>query len=337
MRETSEPRRQAAAIARRRHPRRGARLAPWWLALALMCGCTAERPATYQGYVEGEYVDLGASLGGRLQRLHVQRGQTVDAGAALFELDAREETAARQQADAQLKAAQAQRADLGLGRRPAELDVVAAQLAQARAAEQQAAQQLARDEAQFEAGGIARAQRDDSRANLAIKAQRTRELAEQLQVSRLPARADQLRAQDAQVAAARAVVDQLAWRIGQKEVAAPSAGLVVDTLYREGEWVAPGSPVVRLLPPGNVKVRFFVPEAIVGAIALGRKIALHCDGCAADVAAEVSYVADRPEYTPPVIYSNETRAKLVFMVEARPAPDKAQALRPGQPVSVTLR
>jgi len=306
-------------------------------ALAGLAGCSADQPSTYQGYVEGEYVYLASPLGGRLERLLVQRGQSVEARAPLFELEADEERAAKQQADEQLKAAQAQLADLRHGRRAPELDVVRAQLAQAQAAEAQAAQQLQRDEAQFDAGGIARAQRDDSRANLAIKAARVRELAEQLQVSRLPARSEQIRAQDAQVAAARAVAAQLAWRLDRKQVAAAQAGLVVDTLYREGEWVSAGSPVVRLLPPGNVKLRFFVPEAMVGAIRPGRKLMLHCDGCAADIPASVSFIADAPEYTPPVIYSNATRAKLVFMVEARPAPENAPALRPGQPVTVTLQ
>ncbi len=307
-------------------------------ALALSGGCSSsDKPSTVQGYVEGEYVHVASPFGGRLERLHVQRGQTVQAQAALFKLEAIEETAAKQQADEQLRAALAQLADLRHGRRVPEVDVVRAQLAQAQAAEQQAAQQLARDQAQFEVGGIARAQVDDSRANLAVKAARVRELAGQLQVSRLPAREEQIRAQEAQVAAARALSSQADWRLRQKDVASAQAGLVVDTLYREGEWVPAGSPVVRLLPPRHVKVRFFVQEATVGAIKPGRKVLVHCDGCAADVAAAVSYVSDAPEYTPPVIYSNETRAKLVFMVEARPAADSAQALSPGQPVTVTLQ
>jgi HlyD family secretion protein len=267
----------------------------------------------------------------------VQRGQTIEAKAPLFNLEAEQETAAKQQADEQLKAAQAQLADLRVGKRAVELDVARAQLAQASAAEEQAALQLKRDEAQFEIGGIARAQLDDSRANHAIKAARVRELAGQLEVSRLPARDEQIRAQDAQVAAARAVSSQSNWRLDQKRVFATQGGLVVDTLYREGEWVAAGSPVVRLLPPQNLKVRFFVPQAVAGALKPGRSVSLHCDGCDAEVAATVSYIASEPEYTPPVIYSNETRAKLVFMVEARPAPDGAQRLRPGQPVAVTLR
>ena len=304
---------------------------------AMLAACTADAPASYQGYVEGEYVHVAPAVGGRLDKLLVQRGQTIAAGAPLFHLEADAEIAARQQADEQLKVAQAQLADLKLGRRKTEVDVVSAQLAQAVAAEAQAALQLKRDEAQFEIGGIARAQLDDSRANHAIKAARARELAGQLGVSRLPARDEQIRAQDAQVAAARAVLTQANWRLDQKRVAATQGALVVDTLYREGEWVSAGAPVVRLLTPGHVKVRFFVPQAVAGALKPGREVVVRCDGCGADVPATVGYIAAEPEYTPPVIYSNETRAKLVFMVEARPAADKAQSLRPGQPVAVTLR
>jgi HlyD family secretion protein len=304
---------------------------------AVLGGCTGNAPSTYQGYIEGEYVYVASAVAGRLEKLLVQRGQTIADKAPLFELEAEQETAARRQADEQLKAAEAQLADLKLGRRAPELDVVKAQLAQAAAAEEQAAQQMKRDEAQFEAGGIARAQLEDSRANHAIKAARVRELSGQLDVSRLPAREEQIRAQGAQVAAARAAASQSAWRLDQKRVAAVQAGLVTDTLYREGEWVPAGSPVVRMLPPKNVKVRFFVPQSVAGGLQPGRKITLRCDGCESEVAATVSYLSSEPEYTPPIIYSNETRAKLVFMVEARPSVESAARLRPGQPVAVTLQ
>ena len=305
-------------------------------AVLVLGACSAEKSGTYQGYVEGEYVHVAPAVGGRLDKLLVKRGQTIEAKAPLFALEADAETAAKQQADEQLKAAQAQLADLKLGKRKTEVAVVNAQLAQAVAAEEQAATQLERDQAQFAVGGIARAQLDDSRANHTIKAARVRELSGELDVSRLPARDEQIRAQDAQVAAARAVLTQAAWRLDQKRVAATQGGLVVDTLYRVGEWVAAGAPVVRLLPPSHIKVRFFVPQAVAGALKPGRSVVVRCDGCDADVSATVSYIAAEPEYTPPVIYSNETRDKLVFMVEARPAPDKATSLRPGQPVAVAL-
>jgi HlyD family secretion protein len=101
--------------------------------------------------------------------------------------------------------------------------------------------------------------------------------------------------------------------------------------------VPAGSPVVSLLPPANIKVRFFVPEPRLGTVKLGQSVSVRCDGCARPVAATVSYVAPQAEYTPPVIYSRESRSKLVFLIEARPAPGDATLLHPGQPVDVLLR
>lgn len=307
------------------------------IATGLAGACSSGQPSAYQGYVEGEYVYVASPVEGRLEQLTVQRGQTVAPGTPLFMLEAQQETDAKRQADAQLTAAEAQLADLRLGKRNPEVDVNRAQLEQARAAAEQSALQLRRDEAQFAIGGIARAQLDDSRANNEIKVARVRELEGQLQVARLPAREEQIRAQEAQVAAARAAAAQAAWRLDQKRVAASQAGLVSDTLYREGEWVPAGRPVVRMLPPTNVKLRFFVPQAVAGGLKPGRSVSAHCDGCGADVSAKVSYISEEPEYTPPVIYSNETRAKLVFMVEARPTVEQADRLRPGQPVAVTVQ
>jgi HlyD family secretion protein len=110
--------------------------------------------------------------------------------------------------------------------------------------------------------------------------------------------------------------------------------LVFDTLFREGEWVAAGSPVVRLLPPANVKIRFFVPQPLLDRFAVGREVQIRWDGGEAPVAAHVTYVSTEPEFTSPIIYSNETRSKLTFMIEARPAVEDAPRLHPGQPVEV---
>jgi HlyD family secretion protein len=156
----------------------------------------------------------------------------------------------------------------------------------------------------------------------------------QLQVAHLSGRTAQIREQWAQVQASRAALAQAQWRLDEKRVNAASGGLIFDTMYREGEWVPAGSPVVRMLPPGNVKVRFFIGEAVVGEMRLGRRVLIRCDGCSADVPATVSYISDEAEYTPQLIYSNDTRAKLVFMVEARPSPADARKLHPGQPVEV---
>ncbi|CAN0626469.1 HlyD family secretion protein [Burkholderia multivorans] len=308
--------------------------------IAGIAGCTrqpADSGAVYQGYVEGEFVYLSSSQSGTLTQLAVQRGQTVAAEAPAFALDAVNETAALQQAQHQLAAARAQLADLQTGKRPPEVRVTKAQLAQAAAQARKAEQQRVRDEAQFRAGGISAQQLDDSRTAAQTTAAQVRELQSQVDVANLPGRAQQIGAQAAQVEAAQAAVTAAQWKLDQKRVAAPAAGLVYDTLYRLGEWVQAGNPVVQMLPPQNVKVRFFVPETVVGSLAPGRAVSIHCDGCAADVPARVTYVSSEAEYTPPVIYSNESRTKLVFMVEARPAPADGPKLHPGQPVAVRVR
>ncbi len=307
------------------------------LACAALAACQPSAPAGYQGYVEGEFVNVAAPIAGRLDQLAVKRGDEVAVGAPLYVLEAESEKAAQRQALGQVQAAEAQLDDLRRGRRVPEQEVVRAELAQAQADEKRLATTLARDEAQLAIGGIARAQVDDARFAHAAAQARVRQLASELVVAQLPSRAEQVKAQAAQVEAARAALAQATWRLDQKAVRSTQAGRVQDTLYREGEWVAAGGPVVRLLPPGNVKVRFFVPQAAVGTLAVGRAASIRCDGCAADIPASISFVSTQAEFTPPVIYSSETRSKLVFMIEARPAARDAPMLHPGQPVSVLLR
>ncbi len=298
----------------------------------LLAGCSREARSTYQGYVEGEYVHVAASEPGRLDLLLAAKGEDIAAGAPLYRLESVHEEAALRQAREQLAAAEAQLQDIQSGKRPQELEVIAAQLEQARAEAVKSAADLARDEAQFGTGGIAQAQLDRSRAAADASAARVRELERQFDVAKLPAREDQIKAQAAQVAAAKAAADQMEWRLRQKAVDAPVAGRVFDTLYKPGEWVPAGRPVVRLLPRGNVKIRFFVPEAALGGLSVGQALVVRCDGCAADIPARVTYVSTEAEYTPPIIYSNETRSKLVFMIEAQPL--DGMELHPGQPVQV---
>lgn len=296
----------------------------------LACGDPAP---SFQGYVEGEFVNVATSQAGRLDRLAVARGDQAAAGAPLFALECANEAAARQQAADQLKAAEAQLADLRLGKRPLEIEAAQAQLAQAEAQSAQLSAQLSRDEAQFKEQLISAAHMDQSRAAARSAAEQVRQLKSQLELARLPSRADQIRAQAAQVAAAKAALAQAEWKLAQKSVTAPKAGLVADTLYREGEWVPAGSPVVRLLPPGNVKVRFFVPEAEVGRLQVGQAVSLRVDG-RAPMAATITFISPQAEYTPPVIYSAAARSKFSFMVEARPAPGDGAKLHPGQPLDV---
>jgi HlyD family secretion protein len=151
---------------------------------------------------------------------------------------------------------------------------------------------------------------------------------------------DQARAQRdadrAQVAAQCAALAKSNWSFEQKEQCAPTNGYVQDTLYRVGEWVAAGNPVVQVLPPANLKVRFFVPETILPEIKPGQIVRVTFDGGKRDYSATVNYISTQAEFTPPVIYSQENRSKLVYMIEAKFSPADAADLRPGQPVDVEL-
>ncbi|MGC2636121.1 MAG: HlyD family efflux transporter periplasmic adaptor subunit [Acidobacteriaceae bacterium] len=316
------------------------RFKPFGFAVAAMLpasGCARKQVNTYQGYIEGKFVYVASPESGRLEGLSVTRGETIDAGHPLFRLDNEPEADGMHQAEQLLRNSRSRLADLETGKRPAEIDVTRAQLMQALAEKEQADQILASDEAQYRAGGIAQTDLINARAAAESGAARVQELEASLAVDALPARQQQIRAQQNQVAADRASLADAEWKLGQKEIASPRHGLVFDTLYREGEWVAAGNPVVELLPPENLEIRFFVPEPVMGQLRVGQSIRVNCDGCSSAFSAAVTFISPQNEYTPPVIYSNENRSKLVFMVIAKPSAQKGADLHPGQPVEIALQ
>lgn len=305
-------------------------------ACVLLAGCSRQEPAGYSGYVEGEYVRVASPFAGQLAALQVKRGDQVVAGAPLFALEENNEKAAREEAQARVRRAQAQLANLQKGQRPPELDAIRAQLAQAEASLKLSNSELKRTEELLAAGFISPAKLDEARAGQQRDRARVRQLQADLTVAQQAGRPDEIAAAASEAKAAQQTLAQADWRMQQKSQQAPQAALVADTLYQQGEWVPAGSPVVSLLPPGNVKVRFFVPETTLATLRIGQQVRVTCDGCAAPLAATISFIAPQAEYTPPVIYSKENRAKLVFLVEARPAPADAANLHPGQPVELQL-
>lgn len=304
--------------------------------ILVLAGCGGENDASLQGYAEGEYVRVATPFAGSLIQLAAQRGAQVKAGDALYKLEQENEKAARLEAEQRLKSAEARLANLQKGRRPDEVAAVEAQLDQAQAAVKLSQSQLKRDEKLVADGFISRERLDQTRTARDRDQARVNELAAQLRVARLGARSDEIRAAEAEVEAARAAVAQSQWRLDQKSIKAPVSGLVQDTYYVAGEWINAGGPVVSILPPENIKVRFFVPEPLLSKLRLGQGVTVDCDGCAA-LKASISYIAPQAEYTPPVIYSKDNRSKLVFLIEARLAPADAVKLHPGQPVDVRLQ
>jgi len=299
-------------------------------------GCAHKGPSGYQGYIEGKIVYVASPASGRLDHLYAARGDTVSAGHPLFRLDEEPEASAEREARLALRSSESRLADLETGKRPQEIEITRAQLAEAAAQEKQADLILKSSLAQYRSGGIPQTELIDAQASAEVSAAKVREVEANLAVASLPAREQQIKAQTQQVAADRAALAQAAWRLSQKQMPAPRQGLVFDTLYREGEWVGAGNPVVEILPPENVEVRFFVPETILGKLRIGQSISVNCDGCPSPVPASITFLSPQSEYTPPVIYSNENRAKLVFMIIAKPPVNRAVELHPGQPVEVAI-
>ncbi|MFC0588109.1 HlyD family secretion protein [Novosphingobium aquiterrae] len=295
-----------------------------------------QRPANWLGYVEAETLYVAAPVSGRLASRSVERGASVAQGASLFSLDPETTDADTARLEAQVAASQAQAGDLTEARQRAP------EIAISRAAEAQAAAQLTKAQNDFSRiaalaarGFASRSQLDAARAARDAAAAALAQTRAQIASGEISAgRSGQIAAARADSAAAAAALR--AQRQRRREIApvAPAKGVIEQTYYNPGEWVPANAPVVSVLPDDRRKVRFFVPQDRIAAVRPGTTIRFSCDGCGAVREARISYISPRSEFTPPVIYSEHARAKLVFMVEAL-LPVTDQPLPPGLPVEVT--
>ncbi|MGE4180444.1 MAG: HlyD family secretion protein [Limisphaerales bacterium] len=308
------------------------------LLLGLLCaltpGCSKPAENQFQGYLEADYVHAAAPVAGILLERPPRRGDFLTNGAPLFVLESAAEQAAVDEADARLAQSRARLANLGKGRRPSEIAALEARLAQAHANRDLAdleftrRQQLRRQEALSESElDVARSRRDAEHALVAS-------LEAEIETARLAARPDEIRAAESEVAVAEAAVRKAQWARDQKSQKAPINAVVHDTLFEPGEFVPAGAPVLTLLPPGNLEVRFYIPQSQLPKAVPGSKVSVHLDGLDEPIPATIRSVATRAEFTPPVIFSRETRQKLVFRVRASLDGAFNPPLRPGQPVDV---
>jgi HlyD family secretion protein len=289
----------------------------------------------WQGYAEADFVMVGPTQQGLLTAVLVARGDAVATGAPLFTQDDVDDRAARDQAAQMLAQAARQLVNLEAGAKPTEIEQAEDNLADAQATLVRTAADLGRGEVLLPKGDTTKQAVDQLRADQLSAQAKVEALQSALMQSRGPlGRVGEIEAQRATVAAARATLDMAEWRLGQRRVAAPAAGRVADVIARPGETMAAGAPVVSMLPPGNIFVRFFVPESDLATIHGGDRVRLACDGCPADLSATISFISPQAEYTPPLIYSESSKSKLVFLIEARPPPDQAATLNPGEPMEV---
>ncbi|HEX5933471.1 MAG TPA: HlyD family efflux transporter periplasmic adaptor subunit [Pseudorhizobium sp.] len=291
-----------------------------------------EAPPSYQGWVEADTLMIGAETVGRLAEVHVEEGTALAAGHPLFRLDPSTEEAAVAAARAALARAEA---ELDLARaaqkRPEEIDVLKASEREAVARLDLSVQELERMRALVRQGSGTRANLDTAIATEAANRAALDSVRSQITLATLPAREQDIRQAEEAVRSAEADLEAAKASLAERSVAAPAAGIVQRIYYRTGEVVPAGRPVIALLPPDNIRIRFFVPEPDLANLSLGRTVRLACDGCEPSDA-RVAFIADEAEFTPPVIFSTEERAKLVYRIEAIPA--RPETLRPGQPVDV---
>lgn len=302
----------------------------------LLSACSKPSSELYHGYVEGEFVYVASPLPG-IVTLQVAKGGMVKKGDSLYALENVAERSSRDEAERRLAQAQAGLRDAGKGGRPTELAALNAQLEQARSALHLAETEYGRQERLHRTEVISTQSLDTVRAARDQQLQSVARIEADLKTAALGARSDQIAAARANVRALEAVLARAEWELAQKSRTAPEAAMVYDTLYRSGEWVAAGKPVVSLLPPAGLKVRVFVPEGRLASIHAGDPVTVHMDGVKESFSGKVSFISPRAEYTPPVIYSRESRSKLVYLLEASFTPETAVKFHPGQPVDLAFR
>ncbi len=304
------------------------------LVASLISGCAGNGDRAV-GYVEGDFVLMAPVETARLVSLSVHRGDRVHAGQTVATFEKADAQIAVQSAEGALLEAGSNLDNLRLGKRPEEIAVLEADLRSAAASEAEAQRVLKRQKDLAARGIAAQSALDDAETQANLARAKVAQAKATLHVAELPARPDEIKAAEARVTQARTALEQARWRLSQRVLKADRPGRVDDVIRNPGEIGGPSAPVLSILPDGATKLRVFVPEANLASVRVGGSLPISCDGCPPGLTAHVTYVSPDPEFTPPVIYSLQSRQKLVYLVEARPD-GAAERLKPGQIVDADL-
>lgn len=309
------------------------RLSPLLVSVFCLAACAAPDPQEgHIGYVEANWLYIAAPQAGWVIEQSVQEGDEISEGDLLFRLDAVTEQAALAEAQARFNQTQAEARNIETGARAPELAALRARRAEAEAQLLRVVSDRNRILPLVEAGVEPAARRDqliaDADAAMAAVEALNQDIAVAEQAGR-PAARD---AAEAMTNSAAASLDRARYRLEQRQIIATVSGRVERVLLTAGEYALPGTHVLAVQPSDGLKIRFFVPQASLPELAIGETVKVTSDGSAASEAATISYISTSAEFTPPVIYSRNTRDKLVFLVEADlPAGSR---LLPGLPVEV---
>jgi HlyD family secretion protein len=290
---------------------------------------------TLSGYIEGESLFIAPIEAGRIATVRVHRGDQVKAGATVATLETDDAGFALEVARARHAEASARVGNLTTGKRAEEIAVIEANRAAAKADLAQAELDLTRMRDLVQHKVQSQSALDQARTARNVASARLQEIDANLQVAGIAARVQEIEAARRVVDAAAAEVRDAEWRLAQRTIIAPADGRVEEIIRYAGETAGPAAPVLALLRPDNRKLKLFVPQKLQSGMRVGQTLALRCDGCASGLQARVNFIASGPEFTPPVIYSVESRQKLVVLVEAELL-GEAMGLSPGQIVDIEL-
>ncbi len=305
------------------------------LLFVVLTACQSQQTNTeLTGYIEAELRMVAAPQAGWITEQTVKEGDVVTEQQLLFKLDQVSQLAQAEQAEQNLRAAEAKLQDLQKGARPEEVKALSSQLQEAKARLTLAEKEAIRIQALVSKGLTTKEQLDRAQTDVAVSQAQVKTIEQNIQVAGLGGRIDALIGAEASIRAAAANYDNKQYQLSQRTLLSQLSGLVYEVYYHQGEYVPTAAPVLAIRLTDQDKVRFHVPQDQLTQVQLGQNIQVNADSLAAPVNAKVTYIASTAEFTPPVIYSKDSRAKLVFLVEATlPTGHK---LKPGLPVDITL-
>lgn len=302
--------------------------------LLLLCGCQENKQITLQGYIEGTYTYVSSGVSGKLLELIFNKGDYVKQNQLLFKLDPEPETSELLQSEQKLAQSKQILADIQKGQRQTVINGLVAQRSQILASLDYSQKLLTRYKILYKQGVLEKNTLDQATSDFEENQQKLKQLDANIAEAKLGGRENVIQAEEANVASNIAQVKAMSWSVAQKTIYSPIDARVFDNLYEVGEFVEPGKPVYVLLPRTKIKVIFFVPEQYLSLMHIGKNIGFECDSCKQKYTTAITFISPTAEYTPPVIFSKDSRDKLVYRIEALLAPEIADKFNIGQPVDV---
>lgn len=307
-----------------------------FLIVNLIIGCKNYKKEKMQGYVDATLVYASSLRAGKLMARDLQKGDKIEIGDILFKLGEEPEKSALEIGQEKVRESKAHLIDLEKGQRLSEIQALEAKITQAQATADLAQLKWQRQADLYEKKFTSKDNLDVAKKEIDASLALQEELKANLKTAKLGSREDQITTAKAQLEQAIADIERLEWEYGLKVVKALVHGTVFDYYYEPGENVPANKPVLSILVPEKIKAIFYVSEEELSQLKIGEKVKIYCDGCKKDIVATISFISPIAEYTPPVIYSVQRRAELVFRVEAKFKPEEASTMRLGLPIEAVL-